>query len=163
MNAHPHRHPPFFLLSGVDIICRFVYVYKRLKGLFVFPLVALWLVPFSNMFEVLLSPARQFFFSSFFFCELLNHVNLPSPEFQTQAVEKLAIASAWQVGSISVLSVLRSMSVQRSRGGPRLALRLSVPGSWGVRPMFQTGGATVKSKVAAQWVDPQRHCKYIYL
>lgn len=91
-----------FPLSGVDISYVFcVCVYGRLKGLFVFPLVAHLTCFPSNVSETLLSLARRLFF---FYRELLNHVNSPSPEFQMQAVEKLAIASAWQVGSISALS-----------------------------------------------------------
>lgn len=83
----------------ISAMCFSVYVYRRPKGLFVFPLVALWLVsPQTCLKHCYLWP------DAFFHRELLNHVNLPSPEFQMQAVEKLAIASTWQVGSISVLS-----------------------------------------------------------
>lgn len=87
-----------------------VYVYRRLRALFVFPLVALWLVsPQMCLKHCYLWPTA-------FFTELLNHVNSPSPEFQMQAVEKLAIASAWQVGSISVLSSCKAWASSRPRG-----------------------------------------------
>lgn len=67
-----------------------------------FPLKCVW---------TLLSLVRRFFHR-----ELLNHVSLPSPEFQMQAVEKLAIASAWQVGSISVLSPYKAWAFSRPLG-----------------------------------------------
>lgn len=134
----------------ISVMCFSVYVYRRPKGLFVFPLVALWLVsPQTCLKHCYLWP------DAFFHRELLNHVNLPSPEFQMQAVEKLAIASAWQVGSISVLSpaapktltLLVQRERLRGRRGPRLAVCLSASGSWGIRPMLQTGeGARAKKK-----------------
>ena len=71
---------------------------QKADGLICFP--PRWSFPW-NMSETLLSPASRSFFPQ---RELLNHVSPSSPEFQLQAVEKCAIASAWHVGSISVLS-----------------------------------------------------------
>lgn len=103
---------PSFCSAELISVMRFcVCVYRRLKGLFVFPLVALWLFsPQTCLKHCYLRP------DAFLHRELLNHVSSPSPEFQMRAVEKLAIASAWQVGSISVLSPCKAWASSRPLG-----------------------------------------------
>lgn len=103
--------PSFCSVELISVMCFSVYVYRRLKGLFVFPLVALWLVSSQTCLKHCYRRP-----DAFFHWELLNHVSSPSPEFQMQAVEKLAIASAWQVGSISVLSPRKAWASSRPLG-----------------------------------------------
>lgn len=56
----------------------------------------------------------------------------PSPEFQMQALEKLAIASAWQVGSISVPSPCNAWASSWPMGTAAdcAAIRVGLLGHW---------------------------------
>lgn len=101
-------------------MCFWVYVYRGLKGLFVFPLIALWLVPLKHVWNIVILT---------FFTKLLNRASCADPEFETQAVEKLAIASAWQVGSISVPSPCMSIRLADGYGGWLCARPRQAPGA----------------------------------
>lgn len=120
---------PSFGSVNLWVMCFWVYVYRRLKGLFVFPLIALWLVSLKTCLKhYYLWPDAFFFLTKSYWIMSVA----PSPEFQMHTVEKLAIASAWQVGSISVLSPCNAWASSWLTGTTAdcAAIRVRLPGHW---------------------------------
>lgn len=123
---------PSFGWVNLWVMYFWVYVYRRLKGLFIFSLIALWLVSLKTCLKHYYLWPDAFFF--FFFLNKSYWIMsvAPSPEFQMHTVEKLAIASAWQVGSISVVSPCnaRASSWPTGTAADCAAIRVRLPGHW---------------------------------
>lgn len=89
----------FWVLSVFLLACPQVHLCARVPSHLLYCLWRVFPLPSKKHLKHRYRRPDLFLFS----VELLNHVSSTSLEFPMQAVEKLAIASAWQVGSISLL------------------------------------------------------------
>lgn len=86
------------------------------------------LFPLKHVWNIIISGQMPFFLTKSYWIMSVA----PSPEFQMHTVEKLAIASAWQVGSISVLSPCNAWASSWPTGTTAdcAAIRVRLPGHW---------------------------------